>query len=80
MPEEYSDDRLVFKLSSDDAVELDKLGEGFAGLAREFRRHLEQAGIRADTPQAKLFVTRVHIRGNYIRGNYSRQIDALVVP
>jgi hypothetical protein len=58
MPE-YADDRLVFKLSSEDAVELDKLGEGFAGLAREFSRHLGSAGIDSAVPQAKLFVTDI---------------------
>ena len=57
MPQEYSDDRLVFKLSSEDAVELDKLGDGFVGLAREFDRHLAEAGVDRAGPQAKLYVT-----------------------
>lgn len=59
MPDKYSDDRLVFKLSSDDAIELDKLGDGFVGLAREFSRHLESSGQVPTGTQAKLFVTNV---------------------
>jgi hypothetical protein len=59
MPQEYADDRLIFKLSSEDAVELDKLGEGFAGLAREFQNHLQQSGIESAGAQAKLFVTNL---------------------
>lgn len=57
MPQEYGEDRLIFKLSSDDAIELDSLGEGFAGLARIFRRHLVDEGIDPDKAPAKLFVT-----------------------
>lgn len=59
MPEKYSDDRLVFKLSADEAIELDKLGEGFGGLAREFSHHLESVGLEPTGVQAKLFVTNV---------------------
>lgn len=59
MPEKYGDNRLVFRLCSDEAIELDNLGEGFAGLARQFRRHLEESGLAADDVPAKLFVTRV---------------------
>ena len=59
MPQEFGEDRLKFRLSSDDAVELDALGEGFAGLARQFRRHLTDSGLDPDQVPAKLFVTNV---------------------
>ena len=59
MPEEYGDDRLIFELSSDDAIELDLLGEGFAGLARQFRRHLEDEGADPNKVPSKLFVTQL---------------------
>ena len=57
MPEEYGDDRLIFRLQSDDKIELDNLGEGFAGLARHFRRYLEDSGINPSEAPSKLFVT-----------------------
>jgi hypothetical protein len=59
MPDEYSDERLVFRLHSEDPIALDTLGEGFAGLARQFRRHLEDNGFEPDEVSAKLLVTRV---------------------
>lgn len=57
MPEEYSDDRLVFRLSSDDAIDLEALGDGFGGLARQFRRHLDESGVDPAKVQSKLYVT-----------------------
>lgn len=59
MPESYSDDRLIFKLSSNEPVELDLLGEGLTGLARHFRRHLQDEGIDPQDAPAKLFVTDI---------------------
>jgi len=59
MPEKYGDDRLVFELSSDDHIELDLLGEGFAGLARHFHRHLEEGGLDPEKAPSKLFVTQL---------------------
>jgi hypothetical protein len=59
VPQEYGEDRLVFRLSSEDAVELDRLGDGFAALAREYQRHLAETGLDPTDAQARLFVTRV---------------------
>jgi|GEM_PF-3306283 len=59
MPEEYGDDRLVITLRSDDAVELERLGESFGGLARQFRRHLEDEGVDPTEAPSKLLVTGV---------------------
>jgi len=57
MPAEYGDDRLVIKLSSDDPVELDRLGEGLSALARQFERHLQEGGLAPSAAPAKLLVT-----------------------
>jgi hypothetical protein len=57
--QEYSEDRLVFRLSSDDAVELDQLGEGFGGLARNFKRYLEGERVDPKEVSSKLFVTEL---------------------
>lgn len=59
MPEKYGDDRLVFHLHSEEPIELDNLGDGFAGLARQFKRHVEESGFKPDEVPAKLFVTRL---------------------
>jgi hypothetical protein len=60
MPQEYGDDRLVFQLCSEDAVELSHLGDGFAGLARHFHRHLEEEGVDPNDVPSKLFVTKLN--------------------
>lgn len=57
MPEKYGDDRLIFNLSSEDDIELERLGDGFAGLARHFRRHLIDSGVDPEKAPSKLFVT-----------------------
>ena len=57
MPDEYGDERMVITFSSDDPIELDKLGESFGGLARQYRRHLQSEDIDPDAVPAKLFVT-----------------------
>ena len=59
MPQEYGDDRLTFRLCSREAVELDNLGDAFAGLARQFRKHLAENGIDQNDLPSKLFVTDI---------------------
>jgi hypothetical protein len=56
---DISDHRIDFRLDADDLFELDALGDGFAGLARQYEKVLVSAGMTPQLAPAKLYITKI---------------------
>jgi hypothetical protein len=56
---EISDQRIDFRIDADEPFALDALGDGFAGLARQYEKMLVAEGVLPQNAPAKLYVTKI---------------------
>ena len=72
MNEAYGEHRLIFRLDASEPIELDKLGESFSGVAREYEAYLSDLGVESKEKSEKLLVTNL----NY--GSYEFEVASAV--